>query len=169
MAQSSNFSEKLASLLNTFMSDANNFDESPQSKQSDVYSAHDDEATARTEESTMHTAGEAAARTDKSTKHTDETAAHAFRKKISSGKKKQPGKIIRSGTYIDLTNIPFDVALAYRTLGVDAGADLSTVRKIFRQKIKEIHPDKNLQRDEKSHDSAEKLIAAYEKIKNWFY
>lgn len=177
MVQSSDFSEKLASLLNTFMSGADNFDNSLQEKQDE--SSQQAARMARNGETLTRDAGQA---------QSDERKAQAFRKKISDSKKKQLGKILRSGMYIDLTNIPFDVALAYRKLGVDAGADLSTVRKIFRQKIKEIHPDKNLQRDDGAHDSghyaahygtnvethngahdsAEELIAAYEKIKNWF-
>jgi hypothetical protein len=51
-------------------------------------------------------------------------------------------------------------AEAYRTLGVEPGADDETVRRAYREKVKDVHPD----REGGSREQFKRVTAAYERL-----
>lgn len=92
-----------------------------------------------------------------------------------SQEKIHTAQIIRQGSY---TQIPPEVTSAFSLLGCSVNASPAEVRRAFRKKIKQLHPDTAAQNsghvslDETALTGeavlAEKLIEANETIKNWF-
>lgn len=94
--------------------------------------------------------------------------------------KRRAGQIIKEGTYRDFTKLSKNVLEAFDILGCTPDSNLSDVRAAFRKKIKKTHPDtkaarvadstcSTASRTENLQDGlSEKIIAAYETLKDWF-
>lgn len=113
----------------------------------------------------------------------DESSASAESSASTSARKRHPqfnfsqeksriAQIIRQGRY---TEIPQEVVTAFALLDCPITATPPEVRRAFRKKIKQLHPDavsQNFENKYLKHEDAnaetEKLISANEIIKNWF-